>query len=75
MKANSRNHQNKGQNVLYHDGRVMFMKVRRATFDKNGRFIGVGDEDIFALREMSCGDEVSEQERFPSCIGDIFFAP
>jgi len=75
FKANSRNHRSKGQNILYHDGRVMFMEMRRATFDKNGRFIGVGDEDIFALRAMRSGDEVGEREQLPSSLSDIFLAP
>ena len=62
--ANSRNHKSKGQNILCHDGQVKFMKMRL-----------VGEDDIFSLKEMCCGDEVSEREQLPSCAADIFLAP
>ena len=66
LNANSSNHGQRGQNVLFHDGRVEFIKIRR---------IGVAKDDIFALQEMCCGSEVNECELLPACESDVFLAP
>jgi hypothetical protein len=65
MRANSRNHRGKGQNVLYSDGSVRFITIRL-----------VKNDDIFALSDgMRHGDELSEREVLPKYKGDIFLAP
>lgn len=65
MRANSKNHRGKGQNVLSHDGSVRFIRIRL-----------VAEDDIFTLREgMECGDEVDDCEVFPSSEADILLAP
>jgi len=65
MRANSKNHRGKGQNVLYHDGSVRFIRIRF-----------VAEDDIFTLREgMNCGDEVNDCEMLPSSEADILLAP
>jgi len=66
LRANSRNHRGRGQNVLFHDGRVEFITIRR---------IGVAKDDIFALQEMCSGSEVDECELLPVCETDVFLAP
>ncbi|MBN2136443.1 MAG: hypothetical protein JW720_01415 [Sedimentisphaerales bacterium] len=65
LRANSRNHGGKGQNILHDDGRVQFVTIRH---------IGAGD-DMFALNEMCCGDEVDECEVLPASEHDVFMAP
>ena len=62
LKANSSNHDNRGQNVLYGDGRVEFAKKRQ---------IGTVLDDLFTLRytDLYIGNET------PSCDEDIFLAP
>lgn len=65
MNANSRNHNNRGQNILLYDGSVEFARGRRAS---------ISDDDIYILRDMSCGMELSGCE-FPSSDSDIFLAP
>jgi len=65
MRANSRNHRGRGQNVLYSDGSVRFIKIRL-----------VANDDIFALSDGMCrGDELSEREVLPTHEADIFLAP
>jgi len=65
MRANSRNHRGRGQNVLGHDGSVRFIRIRL-----------VAEDDIFTLREgMDCGDEVDDCEVLPSNEADILLAP
>jgi hypothetical protein len=65
MRANSKNHRGRGQNVLYHDGSVKFIRIRL-----------IAEDDIFTLREgMNCGDEVDDSEMLPSREADIFLAP
>ncbi|MBN2272258.1 MAG: hypothetical protein JXN61_16730 [Sedimentisphaerales bacterium] len=65
MRANSKNHRGKGQNVLYHDGSVKFITIRL-----------VAEDDIFALTEgMDCGDEVDDCEMLPAHEADVFLAP
>jgi hypothetical protein len=65
MTANSRNHRNRGQNALLHDGSVEFTKVRHTS---------ISEDDIYVLQDMRCGTEVRGCE-FPSCDADIFLAP
>jgi len=65
MRANSKNHRGRGQNVLNHDGSVRFIRIRL-----------VAEDDIFTLREgMDCGDEVDDCEVLPSYEADILLAP
>ncbi|MHC4740412.1 MAG: hypothetical protein ACYS8Z_00715 [Planctomycetota bacterium] len=66
MRANSRNHQGKGQNVLFSDGSVRFIIKRFVT----------KDDDIFTLRDgMRKGDELGDREILPTMESDIFMAP
>jgi hypothetical protein len=60
LSLNSNNHKRRGQNVLFGDGRVEFMKTR---------FIGV--DDIFTLRDT----DVYQGCELPSCETDYFLAP
>ncbi len=62
LKANSRNHNARGQNVLLCDGSVEFSRTRRTT---------TSDDDIFTLRTMSPGQRVRGTER-PASDDDIF---
>ncbi len=59
---NSINHNRRGQNVLFDDGRVEFVKTR---------FIGITKDDIYTLQDTNIyqGCEV------PSCETDAFLAP
>jgi prepilin-type processing-associated H-X9-DG protein len=65
LKANSRNHRDRGQNILFCDGSVEFTKTRRTS---------VSDDDIYILRGMSCGCKVNGSER-PASEDDTFVAP
>ena len=65
LTINSANHRGQGQNILFWDGSVRFIKIRR---------IGITEDDIFTLREMCPGFEVKGYE-VPSCETDIFLAP
>ncbi|MCK4913847.1 MAG: hypothetical protein KAI59_06765 [Planctomycetes bacterium] len=60
--SNSINHERRGQNVLFGDGSVKFIKVRR---------VGLSEDDIFTLRDTNTyrGVEV------PTCESDVFLAP
>ena len=60
--VNSVNHKRKGQNVLFGDGSVRFLKTR---------FIGVSNDDVYTLQNTDVyhGDEV------PACATDFFLAP
>ena len=60
LSLNSSNHKRRGQNVLFGDGRVEFMKTR---------FIGI--DDIFTLRDT----DVYQGCELPSCETDFFLAP
>jgi hypothetical protein len=62
---NSINHSRRGQNVLFRDGSVIFIKKRHTDISK---------DDIFTIREMSQGCEVRGFE-MPSCETDDFLAP
>ncbi len=64
-RSNSSNHGGRGQNVLFNDGTVRFMKTRQ---------MGVSQDDIFLLQEMRPGYEVRGCE-WPSCETDAFLAP
>ena len=64
LRANSRNHRRKGQNVLSSDGSVKFITIRL-----------VAEDDIFTVKDMCCGDEVDDCEMLPSREADIFLAP
>jgi hypothetical protein len=65
MTANSRNHRDRGQNVLFHDGSVEFVKQRHTR---------ISDDDIYVLQGMSSDTEVRGCE-LPSCSADIFLMP
>ena len=65
LNLNSINHNRRGQNVLFADGSAKFIKVRR---------IGIAEDDIYTLQDMSCGCEVKGCET-PSCEDDAFLAP
>ena len=62
LTINSIGHNRSGQNVLFGDGSVKFVKVRR---------IGIDDDDIFTLWNTPVykGCEV------PTCEADVFLAP
>lgn len=62
LKLNSRNHQRGGQNVLFSDSSVQFVKTRR---------VGINDDDIFTLR----GTDLYEGCEMPTCEADDFMAP
>lgn len=64
LRANSKNHRRKGQNVLSGDGSVRFITIRL-----------VAEDDIFTVKGMDCGDEVDDCEMFPSREADVFLAP
>ncbi len=65
LKANSRNHNGRGQNVLLCDGSVEFCRTRRTS---------TSDDDIFTLRTMSTGQKVHGVER-PASEDDTFVGP
>jgi len=65
LKANSINHNDRGQNVLLYDGSVEFTRHRYAS---------ISEDDIYILRDMSCDTQLSGCE-LPSCDADIFLAP
>jgi len=65
LKSNSRNHRQRGQNVLFCDGSVEFTKTRRTS---------LSDDDIYALQAMFCGCKVNGCER-PASDNDTFVAP
>jgi len=60
LNMNSVNHNRRGQNVLFGDGRVKFLKTR---------FIGI--DDIFTLQDT----DVYHGDELPSCETDFFLAP
>ncbi|MEN6424499.1 MAG: hypothetical protein ABFE13_03995 [Phycisphaerales bacterium] len=65
MTANSANHKGRGQNVLLYDGSVEFTRQRR---------VSNFDDDMYLLRDMSCGTEIRGDE-LPTTDLDIFLAP
>ncbi len=60
LQINSYNHNNRGQNILFGDGRVEFIKERQ-----------VGHDDIYTLQDT----DVYQGNETPSCTTDIFLAP
>jgi hypothetical protein len=62
LTANSANHNHRGQNVLFYDGGVKFVKVRG---------IGVAADDIFTLQNT----DTYEGIEVPSTEADAFLAP
>ena len=65
LKQNSLNHRRKGQNVMFCNGSVKFIKGRR---------IGRMQDDIFTLQNMHSGYELHGYE-IPSIMTDAFLAP
>jgi len=62
LTLNSINHDRRGQNVLFGDGRVEFRKTR---------FIGISEDDIFTLQDT----DIYQGCEVPSCETDFFLAP
>ena len=60
LSLNSINHKRRGQNVLFGDGRVEFLKTRL-----------IGTDDIFTLQDT----DVYQGCEAPSCETDFFLAP
>lgn len=65
LNSNSRNHNSRGQNVLYSDGTVEWTRRRCTRTSK---------DDFYTLQAMSCGQIVRGCE-FPNCEEDTFLAP
>jgi len=65
LTLNSTNHNRHGQNILFCDGGVKFVKMRH---------IGIAEDDIFTLQDMFQGFEIRGCE-VPSCETDAFLAP
>jgi prepilin-type processing-associated H-X9-DG protein len=65
LTINSTNHNGRGQNILFGDGSVKFIKTRS---------IGITNDDIFTLQDMGRGFEVKGCE-VPSRETDAFLAP
>jgi prepilin-type processing-associated H-X9-DG protein len=62
LTLNSINHNRRGQNVMFGDGHVKFLKTR---------FIGIAKDDIFTLQDT----DVYQGCEVPSCEADSFLAP
>ncbi|HEW78899.1 MAG TPA: hypothetical protein ENH34_02885 [Phycisphaerales bacterium] len=62
LTVNSINHNRRGQNILFGDGGVKFVKMRR---------IGIAADDIFTLQNT----DVYQGVEVPSCETDDFLAP
>ena len=62
LNANSNNHNSRGQNVLFGDGRVEFLKTRH---------IGISEDDIFTLQDT----DIYQGYEVPSRETDFFLAP
>ena len=62
LTINSVNHKRKGQNVLFGDGHVEFLKRR---------FISLSQDDIFTLQNT----DVYRGNEVPACTTDFFLAP
>jgi len=65
LNLNSMNHKRRGQNALFYDGSVTFLKTRNTD---------ISQDDIFTVQEMQPGSEVRGCE-WPSCETDDFLAP
>jgi len=59
---NSINHNRRGQNILFGDGSVKFVKMRR---------VGISQDDIFTLQDTN----IYQGVEVPSCEADAFLAP
>jgi prepilin-type processing-associated H-X9-DG protein len=62
LTLNSINHNRNGQNVLFGDGHIKFLK---------SRFIGISVDDIYTLQDT----DVYQGCEVPSCETDFFLAP
>jgi len=62
LTLNSINHKRRGQNVLFGDGRVEFVKTRNTS---------LSEDDIFTL----CDTDIYQGCEVPSCTTDFFLAP
>ncbi len=62
LTLNSKNHRRRGQNVMFGDGRVEFIKTR---------FTNLLEDDIFTLRDT----DIYHGCELPSCESDFFLAP
>jgi hypothetical protein len=62
LTRNSSNHNRRGQNVLYGDGRAEFLRTRRA---------GILEDDIYTLQNV----DIYEGREVPTCETDFFLAP
>jgi prepilin-type processing-associated H-X9-DG protein len=62
LTINSSNHNGRGQNVLFGDGRVEFQKTR---------YTGITQDDIFTLQDT----DIYRGVEVPSCETDFFLAP
>jgi prepilin-type processing-associated H-X9-DG protein len=62
LNINSINHNRRGQNVLFGDGHIKFLKTR---------FIGIAEDDIYTLQDT----DVYQGCEVPSCETDFFLAP
>ena len=62
LTVNSINHNRRGQNVLFGDGQVKFVKIRR---------IGIAEDDIFTLQNT----KIYQGCELPSREADAFLAP
>lgn len=62
LNLNSINHNRRGQNVLFRDGHIKFLKTR---------FIGISEDDIYTLQDT----DVYQGCEVPSCETDFFLAP
>jgi prepilin-type processing-associated H-X9-DG protein len=60
LQINSYNHNNRGQNILFGDGHVNFIRDRQ-----------IGHDDIYTLQDT----DVYQGNETPSCSTDIFLAP
>ena len=65
LTSNSTSHNQRGQNVLFGDGSVRFLRQRH---------VDSSDDDIYTLAEMGDGCEVTGCE-VPSCETDAFLVP
>jgi hypothetical protein len=62
LTLNSMNHNRRGQNVLFGDGHIKFIKSRS---------IGISEDDIYTLQDT----DVYQGCEVPSCETDFFLAP
>jgi len=66
LSANSKNHQGRGQNLMFTDGSVWFSAIRTV--------VGSEKDDIYTLRSMTQGCNVTGCES-PASEDDVFLAP